>query len=179
MNAPLWLQVATASAVTFAVAMFALVLYLKWKDREDEQMGVEMHVSPYIRRATLLTAAEQRFYVRLFQAVGNEVLICPKVRLADVIEVRGDTLEWQSAWNRIAAKHIDFLLTTVDDHQPLLAIELDDSSHHMPNRQKRDEWLDRAMVAAGLPLMRVRVRSDYDPAGLRREVEGRLATAVH
>lgn len=174
MNAPVWLQVATAVAVTFAVAMFALVIYLKRRDQVDEHAGVEMHVSPYIRRTTLLTAAEQRFYARLFQAVGTEVLICPKVRLADVIEVRGDALEWQAAWNRIAAKHLDFVLTTADEQQILLGIELDDGSHMMPNRRQRDEWLDRALVAAGLPLLRVRVRNDYDPAALRREIEQKL-----
>ncbi|MDF2630277.1 MAG: hypothetical protein K0R39_4108 [Symbiobacteriaceae bacterium] len=174
MNAPVWLQVATAVAVTFAVAMFALVLYLKRKDQADEHSGVEMHVSPYIRRATLLSAAEQRFYARLFQAVGNEVLICPKVRLADVIDVRGDALEWQAAWNRIAAKHLDFVLTTADEQQILLGIELDDGG-----RQRRDELLDRALVAAGLPLLRVRVRGDYDPAALRREIEQKLTMVAH
>jgi hypothetical protein len=173
-NAPVWLQVATAVAVTFAVAMFALVLYLKRKDQADEHVGVEMHVSPYIRRTALLTAAEQRFYTRLFQAVGSEVLICPKVRLADVIEVRGDAIEWQAAWNRIAAKHLDFVLATPDEQQILLGIELDDGSHMLPNRQQRDEWLDRALVAAGLPLLRVKVRNDYDPAALRREIEQKL-----
>ncbi|HWI66614.1 MAG TPA: DUF2726 domain-containing protein, partial [Symbiobacteriaceae bacterium] len=132
MNAPLWLQVATASAVTFAVAMFFLLFYLKRRDRSDEHVGVEMHVSPYIRRASLLSPAEQRFYTRLYQAVGNELLICPKVRLADAIDVRGDAIEWQAAWNRIAAKHLDFVLVTADEYQPLLAIELDDSSHMRP-----------------------------------------------
>ena len=178
MNAPLWLQVATSAAVTFAVAMFGLLFFLKRKDQEAEHNGVEMHISPYIRRAAMLTAAEQQFYARLFQAVGNEVLICPKVRLADVIEVRGDAIEWQAAWNRIAAKHLDFVLTTADSHQILLAIELDDSSHALPARQKRDEWLDRAITAAGVPLLRVRVRSDYDPGALRREIEQKLVPAM-
>lgn len=179
MNAPLWLQVATAAAVTFAVAMFGLLFYLKRRDQEAEHDGVEMHISPYIRRTALLTPTEQQFYARLFQAVGNEVLICPKVRLADVIEVRGDAIEWQSAWNRIAARRLDFVLATADTHQILLAIELDDSAHALPARQKRDEWLDRAITAAGLPLLRVRVRSDYDPGALRREVEQKLLPASH
>jgi hypothetical protein len=166
-STPLWLQVATASAVTFALAMVAILVFRRRRERLAEHQGVEMHVSPYIRKASLLTAAEQRLHARLSQAVGTEVLICPKVRLADVIEVRGDAMEWQAAWNRIAAKHLDFVLTTADDHQPLLAVELDDGS-------PRNEWLDRAMVAAGLPILRVRVRSDYDPVALRREVEQRM-----
>ncbi len=173
-NAPIWLQVATASAVTFAIAIFAILLYTRHRDRAAEHSGVDLHVTPYIRRAVLLTPAEQRFYVRLFQAVGNDVVICPKVRLADAIEVRADALEWQAAWNRIAAKHLDFVLMSPDNYQPLMGIELDDSSHMAPQRQQRDEWLDRAVVAAGLPLLRVRVRSDYDPGALRRDIEQKL-----
>lgn len=169
MNAPLWLWLATASAITFAVAMFAILLVSRQKERSSEQHGIEMHVSPYIRRTMLLAPAEQRFLVRLFQAVGNEVVICPKVRLADVIEVRGDAIEWQAAWNRIAAKHIDFLLVTADDYQPLLAIELEDA-----RGENRDEWLERAVTAAGMPILRIRARTDYDPGALRREVEQHL-----
>lgn len=172
MSAPVWLQVTTAAAVTFALAMAIILLYRKSRDRQTEEAGVEMHVSPYIRRAALLTPAERLLYARLHQALGNEVLVCPKVRLADIIEVRGDALEWQAAWNRIAAKAVDFVLMTADDYQPLLAVQLE-SGRSSP----RDEWLDRAIMAAGLPLLRIRARSDYDPAALRREVEQRLAAA--
>lgn len=174
MNAPIWLQVITASALTFAVTMFVILITRRVREQRVEEDGVEMHVSPYYRRPSLLTPAERQFYLRLYQAIGNEVLICPKVRLADVVDVRGDAIEWQASWNRIVAKHVDFLLVTADDQQPLLAIELDDGSHDRPDRKARDEWLDRALYAVGLPVLRIRVRRDYDPAALRREVEQKL-----
>ena len=171
MSAPLWLQVATGLAVAFAVAVFGLLIYFRQRDSRVESTGVEMHVSPYIRRATLLTPSEQRFYMRLYQAIGSELLICPKARLADALEVRGDALEWQAAWNRIAARPVDFLLVSPDSYQPLLAIALDDGMVRSP---LQDDWLDRAMLAAGLPVLRIRARGDYDPVALRREVEQRM-----
>lgn len=171
MSAPLWLQVATGLAVAFAVAIFALLFYVRQRDSRAEATGVEMHVSPYIRKFALLTPSEQRFYVRLYQAIGSELLICPKARLADALEVRGDALEWQAAWNRIAAKPVDFLLVAPDTYQPLLAITLDDG---LGRATQQDDWLDRAMMAAGLPVLRIRARGDYDPTALRREVEQRL-----
>lgn len=178
MNAPLWLQAVTASALTIVLVLLVLLVKRTVHDRKAEEAGVEMHVTPYIRKPGLLTPAEQRFYARLYQAVGGELLIWSKVRLADVMEVRGEAIEWQAAWNKIAAKHLDFLLTTADDFQPLLAIELDDSSHMLPARQKRDEWLDRALVAAGLPILRVQARRDYDPGALRRHIEQKLYGGV-
>lgn len=154
--------------------MFAILIIRRMRDRAAEEQGVEMHVTPYIRKQAFLTPPEQQFYIRLMEAVGAEVIVCAKVRLADVIDVRADALDWRAAWNRIAAKHVDFLLVAPANQQPLLAIELDDSSHFQPRRQVRDEWLDRAMVAAGMPLLRVRVKRDYDPAALRRAIEQQI-----
>jgi len=165
-SASLWLQVATAAAVIFAVAIFATLFYLRHRDRQAELAGVEMHVSPYVRRPALLSAAE-RLHARLHQAVGTDLLICPKVRLAGAIEVRGDAMKWQAAWNRIAAKQVDFLLVAPETYQPLLAILLDDGS-------RRDEATGQALVAAGLPVLRIRARNDYDPAAIRREIQERM-----
>lgn len=170
MNAPLWIQIVTASAVAFAVAMFGILIYRSMAQRQAEERGVEMHVTPYVRRLALLSPAEQVLYARLLQAAGPELLVCPKVRLPDAVEVRGDALEWQSAWNRIAAKHLDFLLVAPGSYQPVLAVELEDAA----DRQRLDELLERALVAAGLPVMRIKVRSDYDPIALRQQIDGKL-----
>jgi hypothetical protein len=59
--------------------------------------------------------------------------------------------------------------------QPLLAIELDDSSHNRPEREDADEFLDAAFDAAALPLVRVPARHSYTRdevlSGIRHIVE--------
>lgn len=173
MNGPVWLQVASVAAVTFALIMLVILLWRRYLERMLPPPGIEVHVTPYVRRPYLLTPVEQRFYHRLYEAVGQEFMICPKVRLADVIEVRGDAIEWKHSWNRIAAKHLDFVLCTADTYQPLLAIELeiDAAAAEGP---VHDEWLLRALHAAGMPVLRVKVRRDYDPNLIRKQVEQRL-----
>jgi len=52
-----------------------------------------------------------------------------------------------------------------------LCIELDDASHGRPDRQVRDEFLDAALLAAGLPLLRVRAKKAYNLAELRAQIE--------
>ncbi len=151
--------------------MFGILFWRRYQERNLPPPGVEVHVTPYVRRPYLLTPVEQRFYARLYQAVGQDFLICPKVRLADIIEVRGDALEWKASWNRIAAKHVDFVLCTFDTYQPLIAVELEIDSTDGPIQ---DDWLLRALHAAGMPILRVKVRRDYDPALIRRQVEQRL-----
>lgn len=178
MNAPAWLQAATAAAVTFALAMIFLLVRRRIQERSAPPRIMEVHVTPYESRPAFLTPLEQRFFFRLFQAVGSDYLICPKVRLADVIQVRGDAIDWRGAFNRVAAKHIDFLLTTPDTYRPVLAVELEDGAHFGAEKKSQDEWLDRALAAAGLQVLRIKVRRDYDATVLRRQVEQAVAQAV-
>lgn len=114
---------------------------------------------PYVR-VPLLSPAELSFLRVLEQAIGsNHVLI--KVRLGDVIEVKGVTGgAWQSAFNKIQSKHIDFLVCD-PNYSVICAIELDDSSHDRPDRKDRDEFLDKALWTAGIKLVRVTTSKSY------------------
>jgi len=67
-----------------------------------------------------------------------EYRIMAKVRLADIFGVKKGQ-SWQAAFNRINAKHVDFLLVRQSDGAPILGIELDDSSHNEPDRMDRDK----------------------------------------
>lgn len=68
---------------------------------------------------------------------------------------------WQRAFNRISAKHLDFILCDPQSCAVKLAIELDDASHDSAKRQARDTFLDAACQSAGLPLLRIRAARGY------------------
>jgi hypothetical protein len=118
---------------------------------------------PYRRREHLLTAAERSFHGVLMQAVGGRYHIACKVRMADVLWVPGGTSDRQRHLNRIFAKHLDFVLCHPETSTPVLAIELDDSSHRESKRKERDSFVDAALDAADLPLLRIAVRKSYSP----------------
>src|SRR5438876_11811862 len=65
---------------------------------------------PYERRPALLSAGELSFYRVLQQAVGAELYIAAKVRLADLIAVRKGTEHFYTFFNKISSKHVDFVL---------------------------------------------------------------------
>jgi len=50
--------------------------------------------------------------------------------------------------------------------RPLVGVELDDRSHQSPRRQERDQFVDQVFEVAGLPLVRVPLRSSYSVAEL-------------
>ncbi len=100
------------------------------------------------------------------------------VRLADLVYIARGIEKRQSFFNKIQSKHIDFVLCNKNEIKPILAIELDDSSHQKPDRQKRDEFVDNALKQAGLPLLRVPARGNYDPQELKQQIKSALTTSA-
>ena len=62
--------------------------------------------------------------------------------------------EWQTSFNKISAKHIDFAIIN-DNMEILFLIELDDITHNYYDRQERDEFVNISLVNAGYTLLRV------------------------
>src|SRR5687768_8690775 len=83
-----------------------------------------------------LSPAELSFFHVLRSTVGDRVVICPKVRLVDILFVVNQR-ENYAYRGKIAQKHVDFLLCDPKSLKPILAIELDDSSHERADRAER------------------------------------------
>lgn len=115
---------------------------------------------PYSLKTELLSAGEISFYHILKAIAGPSVTICPKVRLTDVFSVQSGK-GWQSNWNRISQKHVDFLLCDAATMTLLMAVELDDKSHKRADREARDELVNRVFDDAGLPLLHFPAKGSY------------------
>jgi len=81
--------------------------------------------------------------------------------LADLVYLPKGTQNWQSHQNRVNAKHADFVLCDKKKLSPVLAIELDDSSHKSSSRQERDNFVNEVFRTAGLPLLRITAKRSY------------------
>lgn len=129
---------------------------------------------PYRLRDDFLSAAELSFFHVLEQAVGERFTICPKVALRDLVFVPQPhrNMGWV---NKVQGKHVDFILCEPGTMEPVAAVELDDSSHSRADRRARDDFVNAALEAAGLPVLRVPAGRTYEPAGLRGMVLATLA----
>ena len=138
------------------VVAFALALFKKKAGKGPVDF-------PYQSKEVLCSPAERSYMGTLEKVVGNGYRIFAKVRLADIIDVqRGlSASARQSAFNRISGKHIDFIVCNANDLSIIGAIELDDKTHRAKGRQERDQFLDKALEAAGVPMLRVKVQSTY------------------
>lgn len=133
---------------------------------------VNTPTSAYLTKRLILSPTEQKFYEVLSQGLGSQFMILMKVRVADVLQP-GNAVsksEWTSAFNRIESKHFDFLLCSQNSYEIIAAIELDDNSHQLRNRIKRDKFLNSACESANFALIRVTARQVYSVQEIKSAV---------
>ena len=134
---------------------------------------------PYIPAKTLFSPAERSFLGVLDQAVGPEHRVFGKVRAADLALVKPGlgTAARQGALNRVAAKHVDFVVCRASDLSVTCAVELNDSSHASKRAQARDELLGNVCKAIGLPLFQVPAKRAYSVSELQAQFASVIGVA--
>ena len=126
----------------------------------------------YKRKQFFFTRSENDFFGLLERTLkGRNVMVFPHVRVADVLETSSGGL---AGFNRISQKHVDYLLVSLPNFQPVMAIELDGKSHGSERQQKGDAVKDQAFKSAGVPLVRVPVSRDLSDVMLLSMLEPHL-----
>lgn len=132
----------------------------------------------YQKLDVLFTSAERSFLGVLKLATDDTVEVFGKVRVADVITpLKGQQRSiWQKSFNKISAKHFDFILCRKDDLTPICAIELNDSSHNSKKRKDRDDFLEGACNSAGFPLVQIKAKATYKVTDIKQAITDFLPT---
>jgi very-short-patch-repair endonuclease len=100
-------------------------------------------------------------------------LICPKVRLADIIKPT-EKQNYQTALNKISRKHIDFVLCDPATAKIFGVIELDDKSHERADRVTRDAFVDSVFAAAGIQIIHFKASASYSVEEIRQQLKSIL-----
>lgn len=172
-----------AALLTLAAVATAITAILKRRSgggpnvAEADEAGAAPGPLPYEKRRYLFSKAEKSFYLVLLDAIPDNHVVFAKVRVADALVLKKGTRHRQRAFNRISAKHIDYLICDREWLEPRLAIELDDASHDEEDRQERDDFVDRACNDAGLPMLRVKAALGYKQDELARQIAGMLPSS--
>lgn len=145
--------------------------YASWKKRNVIADKEIQYCKYYTQVYTILTPTEQRFYSQLKQALKDyNVEIHYKVRLADIFRVKYSNKYYITNFNRISAKHTDFIITETDVAKPILAIELDDSSHDLIASEKNDEFKNQLYANSNIKLLRFKVQYRYDLSEIKHRL---------
>jgi len=77
---------------------------------------------------------------------------------------------WQVAFNKISAKHFDYVLCTKDTVKVVAVIELDDKSHAESRTKQRDALIEAACKTAEVPLIRFKAQRNYQASLILNEI---------
>ncbi len=161
------LPLAIGLAVFFGLAIGGLAIAVKILEKRKGESPelpepAEGGALPYRKREWLLDhPSEKDFYAVLEKACAQVMGPCRvmvQVQLSRLIEVPPGTEKPQVWRNKIDRKSVDYVVCDAGTLRPRFAVELDGSSHDSAKRLERDRFVERALEAAGVKLVRVERR---------------------
>ncbi|WP_269518856.1 DUF2726 domain-containing protein [Alteromonas sp. BMJM2] len=131
---------------------------------------------PFRRKPQLFTQVEYSFLTLIEQAVGREFRVMCRVRLNDMVAVRQSTKKKTAsqALSRAASRQLDFVLVEKDTMSPVLAIDLVHNQGKEGYKTQKDWFVTGALDAAGVPHVRIKVKSGYSIEDIRECLENKL-----
>jgi hypothetical protein len=157
--------------ILLSIVLVGVFILRAWALKFETSSAKNSNFS-YKRKQFFFTRSENDFFGLLQRTLeGRNVIVFPKVRVADVLETNSGGL---AGFNKISQKHVDYLLVRLPNFQPIMAIELDGKSHGSEKQQARDAVKDQAFKSANLPLVRIPVSRDLSDVMLLSILEPHL-----
>lgn len=124
----------------------------------------------YKRKMFFMSKAEHECFDVITKAVGDKYIVFAQVHLPTIIDNKVIGQNWLYAFRHISQKSVDFVLCDKAYISPVLAIELDDSTHELPERQARDGEVERVLKSAGVPLLRLENHGQFNPVDIAQKI---------
>ena len=144
------------------IIFLALCVFFFLKERLGNKKEDNEDYKHYVKRNYLMSKAEHEFFKTLQEVVKDKYYIVPQVQLSKIVEVNHYEHQKIKYYNKIDRKSVDFVLFNKEYFTPYMAIELDDSSHMLPPREVRDDFVGSMLERVGIKLIRVPVARSYD-----------------
>ncbi len=153
----------------FNFILFLIILFLLYKLYKSGNIPIAQDQSksglPYHLKQYFFSRSEQEFFNILNAHIdAHRYTVFPKVRLGDFVQVDSVENGNRTWWNKIRAKHVDFLVWDLVEKKIVLAIEVDGKSHNAETTVKRDEFVNELYEKVGLKLIRVKVGTSFENA---------------
>jgi len=124
----------------------------------------------YKRKTFFMSKAEHECFDAITKAVGDKYIVFAQVHLPTIVDNKVIGQNWKFALRHINQKSVDFVLCDKVYISPVLAIELDDSTHELPERQARDGEVERILKSAGVPLLRLENHGQFNSIDIAQKV---------
>lgn len=124
---------------------------------------------PYYQNKFLMTKAENEFFKLVSKVIPKGTILIPQVALSSLVKTYARAYR-----NKVDRKSVDFVLFKDIYYNPLLVIELDDSSHDRIERIQRDKFVDLVLLKANLPIIHVKLTKKANEEELKKLIDEKL-----
>lgn len=125
---------------------------------------------PFSKKQSMYSTAERSFLQMLEAAVGQEYKIMARVKLTDILEPKtsANGKNKRAALLKASAKTVDFVLCDKKTMTVTGVIDLVNNESKQGHRAKSDWFINGALEAAGVPHIRIKIKTGYKVEEIRQ-----------
>jgi len=120
-------------------------------------------------RTKIMSDGELRFYKVLKFAINDKYDVLSQVRLANVVKIRDRYFMWKK-FNILGAKCVDFVLIDKQNGETKLVIKLDDKSHKLPERKRRDRFVNKVLRESKIKTLHLPYQRYYKTGEIKEKI---------
>lgn len=167
-----------AVSVSFVVGLALASVLWKQDMRKHNRPGLpgadEGTHFPYQKGEAMLTENELALFKALVWVAGEESYLFAKVRLLDLVSIPKHVERPDFYRNLARTRRVDFVLCDRVKARPACVIQLADVSRRKKEEDDGDDVVDRALNAAGIPVLRVTPSPSYAANELKAQIRNTM-----
>lgn len=154
----------------FASAVIMFVFAFKGEKKKNVKPSEKFERVHKLRvKSGYLNTNEYKFFKSLEGACGEQFLVYPKVKLADIV-YHEENKKLSKTFNY----SLDFVLFEPGSRKPLLAVDLHGDRAGEEELAKIDDKIELVLTTIGIPILAVKLASAYDERELYNNIVNTL-----
>lgn len=131
---------------------------------------------PFVRKKEMYTQVESAFLSLLERAVGDNYRVVSRVKLADVIDCKPglSNKSKRIALTKSKNKQLDYVLLDKNKMTIVAAVDLVNNANKGGHKAQKDWFVSGALETAGIPHIRMKVKSGYRVEDVRNAIMFKL-----
>ncbi len=127
---------------------------------------------PFVRKKEMYTQVESAFLSLLERAVGDNYRIVSRVKLSDVIDCKPglSNKSKRIALGKSKNKQLDYVLLDKNKLTIVAAVDLVNNANKGGHKAQKDWFVSGALETAGIPHIRMKVKSGYRVEDVRNAI---------
>ncbi|MCF2908878.1 MULTISPECIES: DUF2726 domain-containing protein [Pseudoalteromonas] len=127
---------------------------------------------PFNRKDSVFTTVEASFLQLLERSVGDKFKVVSRVKLIEIIECKPGLSKKarRSAITKAQNKQLDYVLVDKETLNIVAAVDLVNNANKNGHKAQKDWFVSGALESAGIPHIRMKVKSGYKSAEVRAAI---------